>query len=96
MRVTMYGMADCDDCDRAKARLDKMGIAWGWVDLGARDGGAWRRDGSVEAMAVHQDWGFLPVVRVGNGPMLTWVEAMRIFRKVCGEGGNHACGQEKS
>lgn len=56
-RIRLYGKQGCEQCDRAKDKLRRMGLSWEFVDVGSwleyRDEWRDRYEETVEFMAAY-------------------------------------------
>jgi len=83
MQVNVYGKLDgtCDKCEAAKAKLNRLGIAFESFELSdaivLHDG--WREDETVQVMATYSDIQTYPVIAI-DGKALSYPEAMKFLK----------------
>ena len=92
MRIRVYGKPGCAMCDTCKSHLDRMELAYEFVDVtpmlekaakGEFDG--WRHTDMTDVMAAYQDYYSLPLVRFGSNKIVDYPEAMKVAKQLVRE-----------
>jgi hypothetical protein len=87
MLVRVYGRSDCGICNRAKEKMDRLGVEYEARDVDRcmtwHEG--WRTDGSVDLMvhaqmALENDHLPLPIIQIDN-QFYTYSGAMKELKK---------------
>jgi glutaredoxin len=83
MVVHVYGKEGCTFCDKAKEKLQRLGLNYQEHNLQyhVEYHEGWQDDGSIEVLAAHSEMNTLPLIRVGD-EFLNYTSAMKHLKQL--------------